>query len=282
MARVTDLDYYMEDKLKAMMDLCIARCTGKSHMDNLIIIDGDEGFGKSTLAMSLAYYVAHESGRQFPKDCSNVFFDPQKLIDFARSTQDQVIVWDEAALGGLSTQWQNEVQQHLIQLMMVARKKRHFYFFNIPKFFKLNEYLLVDRSIALIHVYARNEISLGRFCYFKKKNKEKLWYDRLRTKNRNYKKLYNFHGSFPNVLSKIIDEDEYDKRKDEAIMSIGKKSKENIWKIKYQKLLNNLTNSGYDLDELSKRIDLSKRQLSRYKKLELPSEMGLLPQDRGR
>ena len=228
---VTDKNLAMETKLIEKLDLCIDRCT-KKHMDNLWIIDGDEGFGKSTFSVCCAYYVAFKSGRKFSVD--NVFFDIKKMIDFAKSTKDQIIIWDEAALGGLSTEWRSKFQIELTKLLMVARKKRHFYFFNIPKFFKLNEYMLIDRSIAMVHVYARNELELGRFCYFKKKSKEKLWYDRIKTRQRLYKQHYDFHGTFPNKLAELIDEDAYEKMKDEAIEKIGTDDDTNTWKIKME------------------------------------------------
>lgn len=262
MAIVTDKEYYMDDQLKAKLDLCCDRCTSKA-FDNLIIIDGDEGIGKSTFSMGCAYYVAHRTGRPFSVD--NVFFDLNKLFAFARTTKEQVIVWDEAALGGMASEWRNEKQQILLKLLMVARKKRHFFFFNIPKFFKLNEYLIVDRSIALIHIYARGEIEQGRFCYFKKSSKERLYYDRIRSRMRNYKKFYDFHGSFPNVLAKVIDEEEYDKKKDEAILSIGVNEKVTAKERKYEELKIKILNSGWPIQELSRKLDIPDTTLYKWR-----------------
>jgi len=219
MVRVTDKQFYMEDRLKDKLDLMVKRSTGKKKFDNLVILDGDEGYGKTTLSMQVAYYYSFTTGRPF--NLSHVFFDIEKLIKFASETKEQVIVWDEAALGGLTDQWQNKIQMRLIQLLMVARKKRHFFIFNIPKVFKLRDYVILDRAIALVHVYARNEIELGRFVYFTKKKKELLYYDWKGSRRRNYKKFVDFRGTFPNVLAELIDEDEYDKMKDEAILSIG-------------------------------------------------------------
>ena len=105
---------------------------------------------------------------------------------------------------------------------MIARKKRHFIVICIPKFFKLNEYLVVDRSIGLLHVYARNEIERGRFVYYGKSNKEKLFYNWRRTKQRNYKRYYDFRGSFLEYLPKVIDEKAYEDKKDDAIMNFKK------------------------------------------------------------
>jgi len=269
--RVTDKNYYMDNLLLTKLDLMIDRCSGKKKMDNLIIIDGDEGFGKSNLSTAVAYYVAHKTGRKFTED--NMYFDADKLREVAQSTSDQVLVWDESALSALSTEWYKKEQQNLIKLLMVARKKRHFYIFCIPKFFKLNEYLIVDRSIALLHVYARGGTQLGRFAYFSKKNKEKLYYTYKNKKIRAYGKLANFRGSFSAVLPLIIDEGKYEKKKDDAILTIGKPKKKEVNKEKLvlcqlqSKLSKIYRRLGVKQKDVAKELDVSERTLQKWGKL---------------
>lgn len=227
---------YIEPRLIEKIRRLVHRCTNKtSKLDAFVICDGDEGYGKTTMSVIVCYIFSKMSGRKFGLE--NVFFDVDKLIEFATTTKEQIILWDEAALAGLSTEWYNKNQRKLIKLMMVARKKRHFFIFNIPKVFRLSNYLVSDRAIALIHVYARNETELGRFVYYNKLSLSYL-YDRFKSsKKKEYKKYYTFRGCFPNALHKIIDEDEYDKMKDEAIMSIGNEEpKENkkLLELKYK------------------------------------------------
>tara|TARA_R110000765_G_scaffold191095_2_gene296284 strand:- start:119 stop:964 length:846 start_codon:yes stop_codon:yes gene_type:complete len=220
MVVVTDKKYYMDNFLVKKLDLMADRTEKK--MDNLILIDGDEGQGKSNLAMGVAHYFAWKAKRTFNVD--NVFFDLDELINFAKDTKDKVIVWDEGALGGMAAEWWKKNQIEFVKLLMIARKKRHFIVICIPKFFKLNEYLVVDRSIGLLHVYARNEIERGRFVYYGKSNKEKLFYNWRRTKQRNYKRYYDFRGSFLEYLPKVIDEAKYEAKKDDAIMNFKKEA----------------------------------------------------------
>ena len=217
--KVTDKQFYMESKLIDKLNLMCDKMT-KVTDDNLVLIDGDEGAGKSTLASEVCYYVADKTGRSFTVD--DIYFDLDKLIDIALKTKEKIFDWDEGALGGLSIEWWKKNQLKFLKLLMVARKRKHFFVICIPKFFKLNEYLVVDRSIALLHVYKRNEIQKGRFVYFSKSRKEALWQNWKKTKWRNYKRYFNFHGSFPDAFSKIINIEEYDKKKDTAILSIGK------------------------------------------------------------
>jgi len=218
-SKVTDKEYSMDGYLQQKLDLMISRCTGQRKMDNLLIIDGDEGYGKTTHTVGMAYYVSHITGRSF--SVNNIFFDTKSVIDFAKSTADQIIIFDEAAFGCLAANWQSKLQKDLKILLMVARKKRHFMFFCIPKFFTLGEYFIVDRSIGLVHVYAKNELELGRFAYFNKRQKELLFYDWRKRKQRSYGKFKSFFGKFPDILGELIDEVEYDRKKDAAILTVG-------------------------------------------------------------
>ena len=219
MVRVTDKNYYMDDRLISKLDLMIKRCTGKNNLDNWIVIDGDEGFGKSTMSVCCAYYMAYKLKRPF--GCEQIFFDPDSFIEYGTKTKEQVIILDESVFGGLSGDAMTKIGKKLIKFAMIIRKKKHVVFLNIPKFFKLNEYLMVDRTTALIHVYARKGTKLGRFVYFTNTGKEKLFYGYRKTKTRKYKTLYSFRGTFPNALDLIIDEKEYDRKKDEAILAFG-------------------------------------------------------------
>lgn len=217
--KVTDKQYSMDKKLISKLDLMIKRCSGKNKLDNWIVVDGDEGYGKSTMSVACAYYMAHELKRPF--GVGQVFFDPDTFIEYGTKTKDQVFILDESVFGGLSGDAMTKIGKKLIKFAMIIRKKRHCIFLNIPKFFKLNEYLMVDRSVALIHVYARGGTQLGRFVYFTKSQKERLFNGYRKTKLRKYKTLYSLRGSFPNVLDLLINEKEYDRKKDEAILTFG-------------------------------------------------------------
>ena len=235
--RVTRFNYPLETNLLPKLDLMIKRCTDKKvKRDSVLIIEGAEGEGKTTFSVAIAYYVSEKTG--IPFGAENVFFDIEKLIKFAQSTEGQIIIWDEPALQALSTDWASVVVRNLTRLLMMARKKRHFFIFNITKFYKFNEYVVVDRPVAMIKVYSRKNIYAGRFVYIRKKNLEPLWRDYRFSKKRNYKKYGSkkVRGSFPDVLSEKykynvlseFDIDLYEKNKDDAIMSIGVEKKKEI------------------------------------------------------
>lgn len=252
---VTDKQYGMDQALKEKLDLMVRRSTAQK-FDNLIVMDGDEGTGKSTFATQIAYYYAWKTGRHFNAD--RMFFDVENLMDFATKHEKQVIVWDEAALGGLSDQYQSQIQRKLIQILMVARKKQHFWVFCIPKFFKLREYIILDRAIALVNTLARKETQLGYFRYFRKGQKEKLFYQFKKNKTRQYNSHTSFSGTFQNVMGRLIDVEEYEKNKDQAILNM---CKEEVTNKQTKKLQNQVYYFKYKFAKLYKESDVDKSYL---------------------
>ena len=228
---VTRFKYPLETQLVKKLDLMIERCQSKKNKKDVVLLcEGAEGEGKTTLSIALAYYVSEQTGREF--DTSHMFFDIEKMIDFAQNTEEQIIIWDEPALQALSTDWASSAVKNLTRLLMMARKKRHFIIINMTKFYKFNEYIVVDRAIALIHVYSRRNIESGRFQYIKKRSLEQLWRDYRFSKKRTYQKHASkiIRGTFPDVLSPTyknnvlseFENEKYEKAKDAAIMQIGK------------------------------------------------------------
>lgn len=214
MPKVTDKEYTLPDFLIQKMDFASKRVSERK-LDAVFMIDGDEGFGKTGISFLLAYYIAWKTGRTFTLD--NVFFDPHELINFINSTKNQVIVWDEAALGGLASGWQNKVQQMIIQTLMTCRSRQHIIFFNCPKFYRLNLYFVTDRASGLIHVYSEDGMNAGCVTYHMKEWLEKMMNFWQTKKRHPYKIFYNklLRGTFPDGFKKgIIDEKEYDDKKD--------------------------------------------------------------------
>ena len=117
---VTDKKYEINDAYLRKLNLMIKRM--KKTDDAIVNVDGDEGQGKTEFAFGTCYYVAEKLNRNY--DISNIFFDLDSMIQFAASTKEQIIHFDEAALGLLRTQWQSKQQQKFMQLVMVARKKK--------------------------------------------------------------------------------------------------------------------------------------------------------------
>lgn len=212
MVIVTDKEFYIDDTLKWMCDLTIKRT--KTKWDNLIIIDGMERGGKTTMAKTIAYYIAHT--KKIPFSVDNAFFDQNELMNFATNNTEQIIIWDEAAIGGQSNQWYQTLQQKLNTMLMLTGKYRHTYIFIIPSFFRLNRYLAIDRSIALIHIYTPDLITRGLFSAYNTTQKNYIYNSYKKTES--YGKNPSFRGRFTIKNTETIwDEEIYEKKKDEAI-----------------------------------------------------------------
>lgn len=246
---VTNLKYHLDDRLVKKLDLMIDRIE-KPHpkKDIGVICEGAEGEGKTNSSLAVSYYVKYKTQRQI-----HLFFRLDSLVKFAQSTERQIIIYDEPALDALSTDWYKKTNQDLIRLLMVVRKKRHFIIFNFTKFHKFSEYIVVDRCIGLIHMYSRKEIHTGRFIYIPKRNLENLYRGYKVSKKRMYKKFGTMRGAFVEVLEKhltamdIVIEgkphatlEDYEKLKDDSIMSVGNEEPKDSVKAKLMQEIRNL------------------------------------------
>lgn len=212
--KVTDKQFQLENFIVDKLNLVVERVSERK-LDAIFVIDGDEGFGKTGLSLQLAYYLAYKTGREF--NLSHVFFDPNELITYVNSTKEKIIVWDEAALGGLASGWQSRVQQMLIQTLMTCRFRKHIIFFNCPKFYRLNRYFISDRAVGLFHVYSEDKINAGKVAYYQNETLEKMIELYIKKKKKPYKMYYkkNLRGNFIDTFGKtdIVDEGEYDNKK---------------------------------------------------------------------
>jgi hypothetical protein len=220
--------------LYGLIRLMEKRCTQhKPKWDNVLNIEGGEGIGKTTLAITVGYIVGEDTNRKFSE--SNVFTDIDSGVKFAQSTKEQIIIFDEPSSDALSIEFRNKIQINLIKLLMQVRKRRHFIIFNLTKFYKFAEYIVVDRPVGMIHLYA-NENNRPCWVYIPGKYLEALYNDYKFKKQRNYKKYMTIHGYFVDILDpelpyNILDEfnlEQYEKNKDLGIEMIGKKKKEEL------------------------------------------------------
>lgn len=263
MVLVTDIPYYMDDALYDKIKLMINRCTHKKNKkDALLLIEGGEGEGKTNLAFQVAHVIKHHTGREFTTN--NIFYSAEKLVNFAKNTTDKIIVYDEPALDMMGGEWWKTEQMNLVKLLMMARKNRHFFIFNITKFYKFNEYIVVDRSIGMVHVYSRNEVEPGHFVYIKRKAIEFLFNSYKSSKKRDYKKYSCLRGTFPDYVNGIIDLEAYEKDKTDAIMSIGHK-KTNRFLIEVRKLRYKVSHLKPPINtkkELAEQLEMNVRALN--------------------
>jgi len=116
------------------------------------------------------------------------------------------------------------------------------FIFVIPQIRTLRRYFAVDRSLALLRCYLRHNIDRGYFRSYGFQKKAELY--RAESKGQWHNVIPDYYGRFTDATGKLIDEDQYERNKDEAILSISKKEerpvdkkRDALWKGRLAKLL---------------------------------------------
>jgi hypothetical protein len=255
---VTDREYLMDGYLISLLNRCIKR--EQHNWDNLIIIDGDTGTGKSTFAFQIAYYYAWNMNKEFTVD--NVFFESEAMIDYAQTNKNKIIVWDESALDGMAMDWQNQNQKNLVKLLYTARKLGHFLIFIIPEFRKLQSVFALNRSFVLLRVYSTDGIKRGYWKGYSQSSKRALYFSEL--KYSGGAQIYpNVRGRFP-AVNDLIDMKAYDVKKDAAIMSIGSKTKQAEFKVSKLplKVINKMKDEGLTDAKIAKIFSVTRTHIT--------------------
>ena len=262
MVIVTDKEYYLDGFTKQIGD-SIAERVSKRKQDILVIFDGAEGSGKTNASICLAYYISTVTNRPF--DVNNIFFDLDEMIKFAGNTKEQIILWDESALGGLASDWTNSAQRKLKAMMMVCRKLRHVFIFNIPRFYRLNPDL-IERCLCLFHIYENDKEQPGNFMFISRDFLQTLYQSWRSTKYANSWKYKKLHGCFAFCMEKIIDNDAYEDMKDKAILKLANSNPD---KVKMQEkskeviggVYEYLKEQGHSEDKIASIMNISRRTL---------------------
>jgi len=192
----------------------------KRDNDNIIMIDGMEGTGKSTgLAFPIGWYL---SGGPF-----EVVFTPQQFREaFDKAKKGGTIVWDEFVLAGLSTQALSQMQQVIIKKLTTGRKKNLNIVLVVPNYFMFRDYFSCHRSLFLLNTYSPDFLSRGYYRYYDYHGKQIMYHKNKKVKIHSPKYAQhkgNFCKTSPGYY---IDEEYYQSKKDEAIQQIGDEEEE--------------------------------------------------------
>lgn len=242
--------------------------------DVWILVDGDEGTGKTNTAAYLLYYFHCITGREFTLD--RFYFDSDAMFQWVKENSNGLINWDEAALGGLSSEWYNKAQINLLKFAMTGRKKHHIFVLCIPRFNKLKEDLRKDRIHAMLHMdLGRKGKDYGHFVYLTRRGIKALNRAWEKSKVKPYARCAQRYGGFfcstriPLVFPKLVNEAEYDKKKDKAISEIGSKKndkrKEELDELK-GKIILMAKKRGITMKEIAKDMDIHEKTTYKWAK----------------
>ena len=212
------ITYYMDNRLKNNLDTKVIPDLAKRDKDIVLLLDGHEGVGKSTLGLQIGKYI----DSSFSVD--RVTFSAEEFRDaILKAKQGQVVVYDEAFTGLSARSSLSGVNKILVSLMMQMRQKNLCVIIILPTVFLLDKYVALFRSKALIHVYETGG-NRGYFRVYNQKRKKLLYL--FGSKTYNYspkigkKKLYTrFKGRFYGVFALGDEEEEkiYRKKKLKAL-----------------------------------------------------------------
>lgn len=178
------------------------------NFDVVAMVTGEEGSGKTTLAMQMALYM----DSNFSND--HIIFNArqfEKAID--KLPNGSCILWDEA--DDVGSNWASEMMITLKKTFKRIRKKNLVIFLVTPTFHDLNKYFAIHRTRFLINVYA-DFTTRGFFKLYNRDKKRALYIYGKKEMNMKATKS-TFFGRFTNYPKGFpIDMDSYEREKDLA------------------------------------------------------------------
>ncbi len=233
--------FYLDGYLKSNLDDYLIKAV-KNKFDGTMIISGIEGAGKTTLAFTIAKYCDPSFPGPLLEDgtgrrrCDRIVFSAKQILEtIDKAKIGQAIVIDEAVLSMFSQDHGNEMHKVLLKKFVTIRKKRLYIFIVIPSVFLLRRYFAVFRTRALIHCTTRNGIERGYFKFYSYNTKKDLYLKGIKEFNQN-SVVADFRGTFTDTEGFFCDVDEYDEKKETAILSLTKDKEERKLAPKNQKI----------------------------------------------
>lgn len=182
----------------------------KKDRDYVAVYDGEEGVGKSVLAMQHAKVLDPSFNLDHVVFTADDFI---KIIKDPKTKKGTAVVLDETFNAANSRASLTEVNRAMIALATEMRQKNLFILLVLPSFFDLDRYFALWRSRALFHVYFTPEED-RHYIIFPKDAKKLLYLSGKKTYNYQYPKSPFPPSKFFNQY--VVDEDDYRAKKAEA------------------------------------------------------------------
>jgi len=161
LVKVKEHEFYLDEFLKRRLDT-LKHIVQKKNWDGIILIDGLERVGKSTLGISIGYYLSEGNFT-----VKNICTDNEDAVKKIESSPDKsVLLVDEGSLVFNSKDAMKKEQKKLMKIINVVGQKNMIFIIVLPSFFDLNKQIAIRRSKFLIHCYTDNTLQRGRFAYF--------------------------------------------------------------------------------------------------------------------
>ncbi len=195
--------------VKSELDTVKKRVLTKDR-DWVMVIDGEEGAGKSVLAQQIAKYLDPEF------DIDRIVFNSDeflKIIKDPKTKKGSCIIMDEAFSAANNRASLSEVNRAMIGVATEMRQRNLFVILVLPSFFDLDKYFALWRCRALFHVYFTKDED-RRYVIFPKEPKKYLFLYGKKTYN--YSKPKSPYPPFQFANFYTVDEEEYRLKKSDA------------------------------------------------------------------
>lgn len=188
-------------RLQVVLDVAHDKLT-KEEWDNVLIIGGDEGTGKSTLGLHiLEYWLNKLYGKVKAEDIKYVALNLKQFLQgFKDLKRFEMEIYDEA--GELSSlRMTNRFNYAIAKAYEVVRGECLFTILILPDVFYLNPFFSTRRARGYIHVYKR-----GRFAYWnKKKLRDLIERNKLYKKKSVWRISPLFYDTFPKYKGVMLE-----------------------------------------------------------------------------
>jgi len=225
-------EYYIDPIMDRQLDK-VKYAVMKKDRDYVMVIDGEEGSGKSVLAQQ----VGKKLDPKFNID-NIVFTADQFMRSIKTARRFTCIVLDEAFNASNARASLSQVNRAMLGVATEMRQRNLFIIMCIPSIFDLDKYFALWRCRSLLHVYFRKDGSRGRYLLFPKTKKKYLYL--------NGKKTYNYskpRSSYPPLVFSnyyVVDETEYRKKKADAFKKRTVSNMARRWKEQRDALIKEL------------------------------------------
>ena len=224
------VEYYIDGYLATALDSLVHNI--KKDWDVVVLITGDRTVrtGKSVLGMTVCAYLGAALKKlelnENAYTINDIYFNSSIMVEEAiNKPKYSVNHYDEARESLAAIKTQKKIQQDIIDFFNECGQLNQFFILVLPDFFTLKEDIAVARSEFLLNVYRTEEKKMvdlykdgvkrpvvefkrGRFEFFNREKKGKL-YDKARmTKRKSYSLVKaDFIGRFTNQYT--LDKEKY-------------------------------------------------------------------------
>lgn len=198
-------EFYMNKQLKENLDIELSSMK-QSVQDFVLVIDGQEGSGKSKKARQIAYYCSQKLGSKFDTDgVNNIHNDITKYIDTSLAAGEFAVnILDESRHALLKITSNSRSAVRFTNFLSECRGLRQVHIILLPAYHDLAKYVVLWRMNFLVHLKKKMildakmeggyRLVLGEYLVFPNDSYTKYFYD----EKYKYNKKFAVRDRFPN------------------------------------------------------------------------------------